>query len=214
MIEEDDKNNIDNDATPHGATPHGATPQEQPQQEQPLEAQPHEAHAPQESPQEQAQQEPVLEGRILESQAQNNERDEDSAKAEFIPMTGRIYATGKRKNAIARVWVEPGSGVIEVNKKKLDDYFKRFVLRIIVRHPLVVAESANQFDVFSTVRGGGLSGQAGAVRHGISRAMALRSLEFRRKLKAEGLLTRDSRVVERKKYGRRKARRRFQFSKR
>ncbi len=130
------------------------------------------------------------------------------------PIEGRNYATGKRKNAIARVWVEPGSGQIKINKKSDQDYFRRMVLRIMLRQPFITAQCENQFDVFSTVKGGGLSGQAGALRHGIAVALAARTPEMRRALKAEGFLTRDSRVVERKKYGRRKARRSFQFSKR
>ena len=132
----------------------------------------------------------------------------------FEPITGRNYATGKRKNAVARVWIEPGSGQIKINKKSENDYFGRMVLRIMLRQPFVVAECQNQFDATCTVKGGGLSGQAGALRHGIACALAVRSPDMRAKLKSEGFLTRDSRIVERKKYGRRKARRSFQFSKR
>ena len=132
---------------------------------------------------------------------------------------GRVYATGKRKNAIARVWIMAGSGSISVNKKPSENYFRRFVLNEIIRQPFKIAECERQFDVVCSIKGGGLSGQAGALRHGIARALAKRALakgdeQMRGRLKAEGLLTRDARVVERKKYGRRKARRRFQFSKR
>ncbi|MCK5339878.1 MAG: 30S ribosomal protein S9 [Desulfobulbaceae bacterium] len=127
---------------------------------------------------------------------------------------GRAYATGKRKNAIARVWIKPGSGRVSVNGRDLEQYFVRPVLRMIIDQPFQVAGRGNQYDVFSTVTGGGLSGQAGAVRHGISKALTVYDPGLRPALKAAGFLTRDSRVVERKKYGRRKARRSFQFSKR
>jgi small subunit ribosomal protein S9 len=127
---------------------------------------------------------------------------------------GRSYATGRRKNAIARVWVKPGKGEIIVNGKKAPQYFARPVLRMLITQPFLVADRYNQFDVYCTVTGGGLSGQAGAVRHGISRALQLYEPELRSILKAAGFLTRDSRMVERKKYGKPKARRSFQFSKR
>ena len=127
---------------------------------------------------------------------------------------GRSYATGKRKLSIARVWIKRGSGKIEVNGKKSSDYFGRAVLQMIIESPFKVAERENEFDVNCSVNGGGLSGQAGALRHGISHALIRFEPELRSKLKPEGLLTRDSRVVERKKYGRAKARRSFQFSKR
>jgi len=127
---------------------------------------------------------------------------------------GRSYATGRRKNAIARVWIKPGRGDIEVNGKQIGTYFARPVLRMVITQPFLVADRYNQFDVFCTVVGGGLSGQAGALRHGISRALSLYEPELRGILKVAGFLTRDSRVVERKKYGRAKARRSFQFSKR
>jgi small subunit ribosomal protein S9 len=127
---------------------------------------------------------------------------------------GRAYATGKRKNAIARVWIKPGPGQITVNGKPADEYFARPVLRMILRQPLVVAERSTQYDVTITCVGGGLSGQAGAVRHGLAKALTYYEPELRGVLKRIGFLTRDSRVVERKKYGRAKARRRFQFSKR
>jgi small subunit ribosomal protein S9 len=127
---------------------------------------------------------------------------------------GRSYATGKRKNAVARVWIKPGTGKFTINGRDGGVYFARPVLRMIIRQPLSVANRADQFDVWCTVVGGGLSGQAGAVRHGISKALTYYEPELRPVLKAGGFLTRDSRVVERKKYGRAKARRSFQFSKR
>ncbi|WP_428390863.1 30S ribosomal protein S9 [Lichenicoccus sp.] len=127
---------------------------------------------------------------------------------------GRSYATGRRKNAIARVWIKPGRGEISVNGKKVGQYFARPVLRMLITQPFLVADRYNQFDVFCTVTGGGLSGQAGAMRHGISRALTYYEPNLRGILKVAGFLTRDSRVVERKKYGRAKARRSFQFSKR
>ena len=127
---------------------------------------------------------------------------------------GRAYATGKRKNAVARVWIKPGKGKTSVNGKALDVYFARPVLRMILNQPLVVANRLSQYDVTVTVAGGGLSGQAGAVRHGIAKALTYYEPELRSPLKKEGFLTRDSRVVERKKYGHKKARRSFQFSKR
>lgn len=127
---------------------------------------------------------------------------------------GRAYATGKRKDAVARVWIRPGSGKVVVNGKEMNAYFARPVLQMILRQPFTVAGVENQFDVSATVKGGGLSGQAGAVKHGISKALQLYEPGLRGALKAAGFLTRDSRVVERKKFGRRKARRSFQFSKR
>jgi len=127
---------------------------------------------------------------------------------------GRAYATGKRKNAVARVWVKPGSGKVMVNGKDLAAYFARPVLQMILKQAFTVANVEGQFDVMATVVGGGLSGQAGAVKHGVSKALQLYDPSLRAALKAAGFLTRDSRVVERKKYGKRKARRSFQFSKR
>jgi small subunit ribosomal protein S9 len=127
---------------------------------------------------------------------------------------GRSYATGRRKNAVARVWIKPGKGEIMVNGKRAAQYFARPVLRMLITQPFLVADRYNQFDVYITVNGGGLSGQAGAVRHGISRALTYYEPDLRGILKVAGFLTRDSRVVERKKYGRAKARRSFQFSKR
>ena len=127
---------------------------------------------------------------------------------------GRSYATGKRKDAVARVWLKQGPGNITINGKSSDDYFARPVLRMLINQPLIASERKEQFDVVCSVTGGGLSGQAGAVRHGISKALVLFEPELKKVLKSGGFLTRDSRVVERKKYGRRKARRSFQFSKR
>ena len=127
---------------------------------------------------------------------------------------GRAYATGKRKNAVARVWVKPGKGTITVNTKPVEVFFARPVLRMLIQQPLVAANRTGQFDVVCSVSGGGLSGQAGAVRHGISKALTYYEPDLRSVLKRGGFLTRDSRVVERKKYGRAKARRSFQFSKR
>ena len=127
---------------------------------------------------------------------------------------GRSYATGKRKNANARVWVKPGSGKVVVNGKEMAAYFARPVLQMILKQPFEIANVVGQFDVYATVVGGGLSGQAGAVKHGISKALQLYEPSLRPALKAAGFLTRDSRVVERKKYGKPKARRSFQFSKR
>lgn len=144
-----------------------------------------------------------------------------AAEAEaFVPAEpkidehGRAYATGKRKNAIARVWIKPGSGKVTVNGRDVEVYFARPVLRMILSQPMQAAERDGQFDIVCTVTGGGLSGQAGAVRHGISKALTFYEPGLRPVLKKGGFLTRDSRVVERKKYGRAKARRSFQFSKR
>ena len=127
---------------------------------------------------------------------------------------GRAYATGKRKDAVARVWIEPGHGRVSVNGRPEEVYFARPVLRMILRQPFVAAERDNQYDVTCTVRGGGLSGQAGAVRHGIGRALTRFEPGLRPALKRGGFLARDARVVERKKYGKPKARKSFQFSKR
>jgi small subunit ribosomal protein S9 len=127
---------------------------------------------------------------------------------------GRAYATGKRKNAVARVWLKPGSGKIVINEKTIEVYFARPVLRMLIQQPFVISNRAGQFDVRCTVSGGGLSGQAGALRHGISKALTFYEPDLRGVLKKGGFMTRDSRVVERKKYGRKKARRSFQFSKR
>jgi small subunit ribosomal protein S9 len=127
---------------------------------------------------------------------------------------GRAYATGKRKDAVARVWIKPGSGKITVNDRPVEVYFARPVLRMILRQPLEIAKRVGQYDLVVTVAGGGLSGQAGAVRHGLAKALTHYEPDLRGVLKREGFLTRDSRVVERKKFGKKKARRSFQFSKR
>ena len=127
---------------------------------------------------------------------------------------GRAYATGRRKDATARVWLKPGSGKVTVNGKDQEVYFARPTLRLIIDQPFAITERQGQYDIVATVRGGGLSGQAGAVKHGISQALAKYEPVLRSTVKAAGFLTRDSRVVERKKYGRAKARRSFQFSKR
>ncbi len=127
---------------------------------------------------------------------------------------GRSYATGKRKDAVARVWIRPGSGRFIINGKEIEKYFARPVLQMVLRQPFDVAGVKDEFDVKATVKGGGLSGQAGAVKHGISKALQLYDPALRPALKSAGYLTRDARVVERKKYGKRKARRSFQFSKR
>jgi small subunit ribosomal protein S9 len=131
-----------------------------------------------------------------------------------VDAQGRAYATGKRKDAIARVWIKPGNGKISVNGRDVTVYFARPVLRMMINQPFGIVNRAGQFDVTATVTGGGLSGQAGAVRHGISKALTYFEPDLRGALKTEGFLTRDSRTVERKKYGRAKARRSFQFSKR
>ncbi|MBO0734352.1 MAG: 30S ribosomal protein S9 [Methylocapsa sp.] len=131
-----------------------------------------------------------------------------------LDTNGRAYATGKRKDAVARVWIKPGQGKAAVNGKPLETYFARPVLRMILQQPLVAARRAGQYDLMIRVAGGGLSGQAGAVRHGLAKALVNFEPDLRPMLKKEGFLTRDPRVVERKKYGKRKARRSFQFSKR
>jgi small subunit ribosomal protein S9 len=142
-----------------------------------------------------------------------------TAAAEAAPQPkrdaqGRSYGTGRRKDAVARVWIAPGKGKMSINGKTAEQYFARPVLRMLIAQPFLVADRYNTFDVYCTVKGGGLSGQAGALRHGLSRALVHYDPELRRILKAAGFLTRDPRVVERKKYGRAKARRSFQFSKR
>ena len=131
-----------------------------------------------------------------------------------VDSLGRAYSTGKRKDAVARVWIKKGSGKITVNKKPVEKYFARPTLQMIIQQAFAVTNSENQFDVMATEKGGGLSGQAGAVRHGMSKALTMFDGELRAALKSAGFLTRDSRVVERKKYGKPKARRSFQFSKR
>ena len=131
-----------------------------------------------------------------------------------IDSLGRAYATGRRKDAVARVWVKPGTGKITVNGRDQETYFARPTLRLVINQPFTVTERGGQYDVVCTVKGGGLSGQAGAVKHGIAQALSKYEPALRSTVKAEGFLTRDPRVVERKKYGRAKARRSFQFSKR
>ncbi|HEX2338590.1 MAG TPA: 30S ribosomal protein S9 [Hyphomicrobiaceae bacterium] len=148
------------------------------------------------------------------STLKGNEPVAGPAYTQKLDAQGRAYATGKRKDAVARVWIKPGAGKILVNTKDFTQYFARPVLQMLLKQPLQAANRLDQFDVMATVSGGGLSGQAGAVRHGISKALTYFEPELRGVLKKGGFLTRDSRVVERKKYGRMKARRSFQFSKR
>jgi small subunit ribosomal protein S9 len=151
----------------------------------------------------------------LESLAQLKPAAEEPPKyVQKLDKQGRAYATGKRKDAVARVWIKPGPGKIVVNTRPVEIYFARPVLRMLIQQPFVAANRAGSYNVTCTVSGGGLSGQAGALRHGISRALTYFEPELRGPLKKGGFLTRDSRVVERKKYGRKKARRSFQFSKR
>jgi len=138
---------------------------------------------------------------------------EKKAVKPVLDAKGRAYATGKRKDSVARVWLKPGKGEITVNGKKIEEYFGRSALRMILRQPLVATKSENM-DIMATTSGGGLSGQAGAIRHGISKALAIYDPNIRPVLRKGGYLTRDSRVVERKKYGKKKARKGFQFSKR
>ena len=137
-----------------------------------------------------------------------------SESASLLDNKGRSYATGKRKNSIARVWLKKGDGKISINGKSLNKYFSRPVLQMVVNQPLELINSENEYDIKATVKGGGLSGQAGALRHGISKALTLYDIGFRPALKKVGFLTRDPRVVERKKAGLAKARRSYQFSKR
>lgn len=147
-------------------------------------------------------------------QATGTEQAAAPVHVQKLDKQGRAYATGKRKDAIARVWVKPGSGKIIVNQKEFAAYFARPVLQMVLQQPLVASARAGQYDIIATVAGGGLSGQAGAVRHGISKALTYYEPALRGVLKKGGFLTRDSRTVERKKYGKAKARRSFQFSKR
>ena len=146
--------------------------------------------------------------------ALKTETPEQPKYVQKLDKQGRAYATGKRKNAVARVWIKPGGGKITINTRPVEVFFARPVLRMMIQQPLVAANRNGQYDVVCTVSGGGLSGQAGAVRHGISKALTYFEPDLRTPLKRGGFLTRDPRVVERKKYGRRKARRSFQFSKR
>ncbi len=144
----------------------------------------------------------------------SNPNPEAPVYVQKLDAQGRAYATGKRKNAVARVWIKPGKGSIVINGRDQEVYFARPVLRMMIAQPMVVSDRLGQFDVVATVEGSGLSGQAGAVRHAISKALTYYEPALRGVLKPHGFLTRDSRVVERKKYGRAKARRSFQFSKR
>ena len=144
----------------------------------------------------------------------SNIKNVETSVKPVLDAQGRSYATGKRKNAVARVWIKSGSGILLINGKVIKDYFSRPVLNMLVHQPLELTNKKMSVDTVITVSGGGLSGQAGAIRHGISKALSLLDPNLRSILKSEGLLTRDSRIVERKKYGRRKARRRYQFSKR
>ena len=142
------------------------------------------------------------------------QRAEVPLREQELDKLGRAYATGRRKDATARVWVKPGTGKITINGRDQEVYFARPTLRLVIDQPFAITERQGQYDVIATVKGGGLSGQAGAVKHGISKALQLHEPSLRAALKAAGFLTRDSRVVERKKYGKAKARRSFQFSKR
>ncbi len=142
------------------------------------------------------------------------EAPEQPKYVQKLDKQGRAYATGKRKNAVARVWIKPGPGKITVNERAVEVFFARPVLRMLIQQPLVATNRNGQYDVVCTVSGGGLSGQAGAVRHGLSKALTYYEPDLRGALKRGGFLTRDPRVVERKKYGHKKARRSFQFSKR
>ena len=146
--------------------------------------------------------------------AETTEQAEAPVYEQKLDAHGRAYATGKRKDAVARVWLKPGTGKISINGKEYEAYFGRPVLQMLIHQPIKAANRDGQYDIVATVTGGGLSGQAGAVRHGISKALTHYEPTLRPVLKKGGFLTRDSRVVERKKYGKRKARRSFQFSKR
>lgn len=154
----------------------------------------------------------------LEKLKQNLDQSTDSNQSperkQVLDKQGRAYATGKRKDAVARVWIKPGNGTISVNGRDWNTYFGRPTLRMIMVQPFEVTKRLGQYDVMCTVAGGGLSGQAGAIRHGISKALSTFEPDLHPTLRKEGFITRDSRVVERKKFGRRKARRSFQFSKR
>lgn len=154
------------------------------------------------------------ETKTLEDLGALNTASEAPVHVQKLDKYGRAYATGKRKDAVARVWLKPGRGQIIVNKKDFTVYFARPVLQMLLKQPINAAERADQYDIMVSVMGGGLSGQAGAVRHGIAKALTHYEPELRPILKRGGFLTRDSRIVERKKYGRAKARRSFQFSKR
>ncbi|MBQ9035542.1 MAG: 30S ribosomal protein S9 [Alphaproteobacteria bacterium] len=151
---------------------------------------------------------------IKEAVATVSETEVKATRKAVKDKQGRSYATGKRKDAVARVWIMPGHGNITINDRSIDQYFARPVLKMVINQPFVITNRENEFDVVCTVKGGGLSGQAGAIRHGISKALNDYEPELRPTLKSAGLLVRDDRVVERKKYGKAKARRSYQFSKR
>ena len=158
---------------------------------------------------------PETTGQGLEALASLSSNPEAApVRVQILDKYGRAYATGKRKNAIARVWIKPGSGKWVINDRTQEVYFARPVLRMMIAQPLNLTDRATQFDVMVSVQGSGLSGQAGAIRHGLSKALTYYEPALRGVLKAAGFLTRDSRIVERKKYGRAKARKSFQFSKR
>jgi small subunit ribosomal protein S9 len=157
---------------------------------------------------------PVADASEAEAPAPVNVQPEAPLREQQLDKFGRAYATGRRKDAIARVWLKPGSGKITVNGRDQETYFARPTLRLVINQPFSVSEREGQYDVVCTVKGGGLSGQAGAVKHGISQALTKYEPILRAPVKAAGFLTRDSRAVERKKYGRAKARKSFQFSKR
>ncbi len=157
---------------------------------------------------------PVVASKVLEEAKPETHQSPAKVYEKKVDNLGRAYATGKRKNAIARVWIKPGSGKLLVNSREGETYFARSVLQMLLNQPFGAANRQGQYDVWCTVKGGGLSGQAGAVRHGISKALVNFEPELRTTLKQGGFLTRDSRVVERKKFGQAKARKRFQFSKR
>ena len=144
-------------------------------------------------------------------QASNSLEDTNEKKLDSL---GRSYSTGKRKSSIARVWLKRGSGLVKINGKEENKYFSSKSHRILLNQPLVLSQRKSEIDIICTVVGGGLSGQAGAIRHGIARALVNLEPDLRKNLKSKGLLTRDSRIVERKKYGKAKARRSYQFSKR
>ena len=150
----------------------------------------------------------------IKSAAAATEVDNKTTRKSSKDKQGRSYATGKRKDAVARVWIMPGKGNITINSKSIDEYFARPVLKMVINQPFAITNRENEFDVVCTVHGGGLSGQAGAIKHGISKALNEYEPELRQVLKQAGFLTRDDRVVERKKYGKAKARRSYQFSKR
>lgn len=155
-----------------------------------------------------------IKGAVAETQAEETATEAAPKKEKKVDAQGRAYATGRRKDAVARVWLKPGTGKVQVNGKDQTDYFSRQTHRLILNQPFLVVERVGKFDVMATVKGGGLSGQAGAVRHGISRALENFEPELRSPLKKAGMMTRDDRIVERKKVGKHKARRTKQWAKR